>query len=101
MGGRAVAERRLAAIKPLLDEPLRTRAMAQAVAAAQGVHVATIYEWLRAYERAGHLTALMPRQSGATAGVRRVDDAIEAIITPVTGPARCFAPLGAGSEAWV
>lgn len=60
MGGRAIAERRLAAIKPLLDEPLRTRAMAQAVAAAQGVHVATIYEWLRTYERAGHLTALMP-----------------------------------------
>ena len=83
MGGRAIAERRLAAIKPLLDEPLRTRAMAQAVAAAQGVHVATIYEWLRTYEGAGHLAALMPRQSGTTAGVRRVDDTVEAIITSV------------------
>ena len=85
MGGRAIPERRLAAIKPLLDEPLRTRAMAQAVAAAQGVHVATIYEWLRAYEGGGHLTALMPRRSGATAGARRVNDALEAIITSVTG----------------
>ena len=76
----AVAQRRLAAIKPLLDDPFRTRAMAEAAAAAQGVNTATIYEWMRLYTGSGHLSALIPRRRGRKPGTKRVRAEVEAVI---------------------
>lgn len=76
----AVAQRRLAAIKPLLDDPFRTRAMAEAAAAACGVNAGTIYEWMRLYLESGHLSALIPRQRGRKPGVKLVRAEVEAII---------------------
>ena len=68
----AVAQRRFAAIKPLLDDPFRTRAMVEAAAAAHGVNTATLYEWMRLYAESGHLSALVPRQRGRKRGTKLV-----------------------------
>lgn len=76
----AVANRRLDAIRPLLDAPSRTRAMAEEIATAQGVNTATIYEWLRLYEGSGHLSALVPRRRGRKPGTKRVGREVEAVI---------------------
>jgi putative transposase len=76
----AVAQRRLAAIKPLLDDPFRTRATAEAAASAHGVNTATIYEWMRLYTGSGHLSALIPRPRGRKLGTKRVSAEVEAVI---------------------
>lgn len=77
----AVAQRRFAAIKPLVDNPYRTRSMAEAAAASCGVNVGTIYEWMSLYLSAGHLSALIPHQRGRKRGTKLVRAEVEAIIT--------------------
>lgn len=74
------AQRRFAAIKPLLDDPIHTRADAGKVAAAAGVHVATMYHWLKLYQTAGHVSALVPEKRGRKSGTRLLDSAQEAVI---------------------
>ncbi len=74
------AQRRLAAIGPLLANPSRTRADALAAAEAAGVGVTTIYRWLGDYEKNGELFALLPRERGRAPGTRLIDNEIEALI---------------------
>jgi putative transposase len=76
-------QRRFQAIKPLLDDPTRTRHEAQIVAKANGVHVGTLYRWLAAYTDAGHVSALVPSKRGRKVGTMMLDPALEAILQAV------------------
>lgn len=76
----AKAQQRFAAIKPLLDDPIHTRADAEAAAAQAGVHVATVYHWLKLYQSAGHVSALVPEKRGRKTGTRLLTEAQEAVI---------------------
>ncbi len=79
------AQRRLEIIRPLL-ECRRTRADVIARGNEFGVHVATMYTWLRNYETAGRLTALMPcerRDKGALKLSPEVEAVIQAAIEDV------------------
>jgi putative transposase len=75
-----VAQSRMAVIKPLLDDPFRTRAMVEAAAKAADVHFTTVYEWMRLYMDSQHLSSLIPRSPGRRKGTRLVDGDLEAII---------------------
>jgi putative transposase len=74
------ARRRLAAITALLDYPKRTRAQAEEIAKTNGVHVATIYVWLRTYEEAHLLSSLLPQKRGRRTGTRLLPEKTEVII---------------------
>lgn len=76
-------QRRFRAIKPLLDNPIRTRAEAERIAALNGVHVGTLYRWLNDYTEAGHVSALVPAKRGRKAGTRMLNDVLEAILQSV------------------
>lgn len=76
----ATAQWRFAVIKPLLDDPIHTRADAEKVAAAVDVHVATVYHWLKLYQTAGHVSALVPEKRGRKFGTRLLTDAQEAVV---------------------
>lgn len=76
----AEAQRRFQAIKPLLENPLRTRADADKIAAATGIHTATLYKWLKLYQQAGHVSALVPTKRGRKMGTRLLAKEQEKII---------------------
>lgn len=76
-------QRRLKAIKPLLDNPLRTRQDAEAIAKANGVHVGTLYRWLSDYTDTGHVFALVPAKRGRKTGTAMLAPATEAIVQSV------------------
>lgn len=76
----AEGQRRFAAIKPLLNDPIHTRVDAEKAAAAAGVHVATVYQWLKLYQTAGHASALVPEKRGRKRGTRLLTEAQEAVI---------------------
>jgi putative transposase len=75
-----VAQRRLRAIKDLLDNPIRADAQVKVIAKREGVHAATLYRWLRNYTNAGHVSALVPATRGRRMGTKMLDAAVEAII---------------------
>ncbi|MGP5713441.1 helix-turn-helix domain-containing protein [Vreelandella alkaliphila] len=75
-----VAQQRFAAIRPLLDDPFRTRAKAEQLAEEAGVHVATLYQWVKDYHEAGHISALIPAPRGRKPGTKKLDKKVEAII---------------------
>lgn len=79
----AEAQRRLEVIKPLVADPSRTRQQAEDAAAAAGVHVTTLYRWLRDYLRVGNVSALVSGRSGRKPGTRLLSQAIEEIIDAV------------------
>lgn len=76
----AKAQRRFMAIKPLLDNPLRSRVAAEALASKEGVHVATLYKWLKQYQAAGHVSALVSDKRGRKTGARFLRDEQEKVI---------------------
>lgn len=76
----AEAQRRFQAIKPLLENPVRTRADADQIAATVGIHTATLYKWLKLYQVAGHVSALVPAKRGKKAGTRLLAEEQENII---------------------
>lgn len=76
----AEAQRRFQAIKPLIENPLRTRRDAELIAAERNVHVATLYGWLKQYQRAGHVSALVPAKRGRKTGTRLLADTQEMIV---------------------
>nr|WP_299245559.1 Mu transposase C-terminal domain-containing protein [uncultured Halomonas sp.] len=75
-----VARQRFAAIRPLLEDPFRTRHKAEAIATDNGVHVATLYQWLKEYQDAGHISALIPAPRGRKRGTRGLEKKLEVII---------------------
>lgn len=76
-------QRRLQAIKPLIENPQRTREEAQRLADAADVHVATLYRWLADYVRAGNVTALIPFKRGRKRGTRLLAAELESILESV------------------
>ena len=74
-----VAQTRFEIIRPLLNNPQRTRATVAARAAEFKKHVNTVYGWIKLYEESGTLTALMP-QERSDKGVTKVNPVIEEII---------------------
>ncbi|MBB3224465.1 Mu transposase C-terminal domain-containing protein [Pseudoduganella umbonata] len=79
----AEAQRRMQAIKPLLDRPMRPRSETEKIAQGVGVHVSTLYKWLKAYQLAGHVSALVPSKPGRRTGVRLLTDEQEKLIESV------------------
>lgn len=79
----AQAQRRFQAIKPLLDNPIRTRGDAEVLAKQHGVHAATLYKWLKTYQEAGHVSALVPTKRGPRSGTKHLDLAQEKLIESV------------------
>lgn len=73
-------QRRFAAIKPLLEDSRRTREKVHLAAASQGVSTGTLYEWIRTYNEAGQLSALIPQKRGRKRGQKGLDDVTEKII---------------------
>ena len=78
----AEAKRRLAIIKPLLDQPAATAEAVDAVVKASGVCRATLFNWLKAYRDGGQLSCLAPLRRGR-AMPARLDERVEAIIRGV------------------
>lgn len=76
----AEAQRRFLAIKPLLENPIRTRKDAEIIANTHKVHVATLYTWLKLYLNAGHVSALIPAKRGRKTGTRLLEAEREKII---------------------
>lgn len=76
----AEAQRRFQAIKPLLENPVRTRADAEHLAESIGIHPATLYKWLKLYQQAGHVSALVPIKRGRKTGTRLLAAEQEKII---------------------
>lgn len=74
------AQRRFQTIKPLLEDPSRTRAKVQQVAASEGVSTGTLYEWIRTYNESGQVSALIPRKRGRKRGHKGLDEVAETII---------------------
>lgn len=76
----AEAQRRFQAIKPLLENPIRTREDAEKIAAAYDVHAATLYKWLKLYQEAGHVSALVPFKRGRKNGTKLLKTEQEKLI---------------------
>ena len=79
----AVAQMRLRMIKPLLDNPQRTEADADRLAAAAGIHTKTLYRWLSIFTKAGHISALVPGRRGRKPGTTLLPKATEAVMLTV------------------
>lgn len=77
----AEAQRRFSAIKPLLENPLRTRAMAEKLAEKERIHASTLYKWLKLYQAAGHVSALVPGKRGRKSGTILLRDEQEKVIS--------------------
>ena len=77
-----LAKTRLAAIKPLLNNPLRTRSAVTKVANHHSVSTNTLYSWIRAYESSGSLSSLLPK-TRKDKGNTKLDEQVEEIIQEV------------------
>jgi putative transposase len=73
------AQAKLRHIRPLLRMARRTRADVQQVADALGVHVGTVYEWIRQFEDSGRAASLA-RGRRSDRGSTRLEPAVEAIV---------------------
>ena len=76
----AEAQRRLAAIEPLLADRFRSEAKVKARAREVGVGRATLYAWLRMYEDSPQASSLIPRKRGRLKGVSTLEADREAVI---------------------
>lgn len=81
-----VALTRHQAIEPLLGLKgrQRTQAMVEERAKLAGVHVATVYRWLDAYESSGKLDTLLPR-TRKDKDIYRLEPGLEVIVQAVIG----------------
>ena len=76
----AEAQRRLAAIEPLLADRFRSEAKVAGRAREVGVGRATLYAWLRTYEDSPQVSSLIPRKRGRPKGVNTLEPDREAVI---------------------
>lgn len=78
-----IAEKRYAAIKPLIDKSSPGRNLVEERAAEIGCDTATLYRWLQRYNAYGVVSALIPQQRGWTTGKRRIPVEAETLIEKV------------------
>lgn len=78
-----VAQKRFAAIRPLIKHNTSTPALVEAQALQSGVHSTTLYRWLQRYNAYGSVTALIPQRRGWREGKSRLPAEVEAIIEQV------------------
>jgi putative transposase len=76
----AEAQHRFQAIKPLLENPIRTRDDAEEIAKKHDIHAATLYKWLKLYQEAGHVSALVPIKRGRKNGTKLLANEQEKVI---------------------
>lgn len=79
----AEAQRRFAAIEPLLGSVVIGRRDVEARSAEIGVDVATLYRWIKRYKEWGEKLALIPRRRGWKEGNSRLSDEANKIIEDV------------------
>ncbi|WP_228022246.1 Mu transposase C-terminal domain-containing protein [Pseudomonas sp. BIOMIG1BAC] len=79
----AEAQRRFAAIEPLLGSVVIGRRDVEARSATVGVDVATLYRWIKRYRDWGEKLALIPRRRGWKGGNSRLSDEANKIIEDV------------------
>lgn len=79
----AEAQRRYAAIEPLLGSVVIGRRDVEARSAAVGVDVATLYRWIKRYKEWGEKLALIPRRRGWKEGNSRLSDEANRVIEDV------------------
>lgn len=79
----AIAQQRLETIKLLIAQPNRTREEAEAIAEQAGVHVTTLYRWLRDYLKTGTVSGLVPSRRGRKAGARLLSVELESVLDSV------------------
>jgi putative transposase len=77
------AERRYAAIAPLVDRRIVGRDDALKRAEECGIDVATLYRWLKRYRSVGSVLALIPQKRGWREGRTRLPPLAEAVIEDV------------------
>lgn len=75
-----VAQNRLNIIRLLVGKLGRTTEDVIGVAVQHGLHINTIYKWLRLYESEGLLTSLAPQQR-SDAGSKKLSEEVEVIIS--------------------
>lgn len=76
----AIANRRLDAIKPFLDGGVHCRSDVEKRAQQTGVHVATLYKWLRTFQNVGHVSSLVPQKRGRKEGTLLLKEEQEKIV---------------------
>ncbi len=76
----AIAQARFSRIATLINRNDRSRGEVEAAAAAQGVTAATVYDWIRRFERSGHVTSLIPRTPGRRVGAKQISAEMEEVI---------------------
>jgi putative transposase len=74
------AQRRFSIIRPLLNISVRTREMVAEIAETNKVHSTTIYRWIRTYENASRISALIPTKSSGGRGQSRLKPEVEEIL---------------------
>lgn len=79
----SVAQHRMALIRPLLEDPYRTREMAERIATDANIHVSTLYKWMKLYLENGHVSALIPLSRGRKEGSKQLGEEQEKIIKSV------------------
>ncbi len=74
------AQRRFGFIQPVLSLPRRTKEAVKAQATAAGVHIATVYRWLKQFERMGRVSALLPEKPNGGRDQSRIAPSTETIL---------------------
>lgn len=77
------AERRMAIIRPLVDQPVFGRSEVDARAKEAGVDTATVYRWLQRYRGTGSPLGLIPQKRGWKSGKTRIPAFAEAVVDEV------------------
>ncbi|TLX22486.1 Mu transposase C-terminal domain-containing protein [Thermomonas fusca] len=75
-----LAQTRMSLLAPLLGDTVATRTEASRVAEQLGVHVATVYRWIRRLKSTGRISDLVPRKPSGGRGKARIDPMADAII---------------------
>jgi len=76
----AEAQKRFEIIKPLLENPVRTRKEIVEFGVKHGVSGNTLYRWLRQYQNSGHVSGLVRARSGRRFGLHLVSEVQEKVI---------------------
>lgn len=77
------AQKRLAAIKPLVEIAFVGRAAAEKQAQQAGVDVATLYRWMRRYRATSDVSSLIPKKRGWRDGRNRIHPKADGVVSEV------------------